>query len=219
MSMIQNEMQSLGLQVADMGTLTTNMLEGVVALLQDFDEAAINRILDEESQSDDMQLMIDKEAVRILTVFSPVASDLRFALSVTRVSTELERIADHARSICRYTIPLQHSNTTMSDRTKELSTQVTSMVHDAMVSFAEGDCDLASRTIRADEHADAIYDQAVQELIDANSSLPDGDEQVDLRGVMVQILICRSLERIGDQATNICEEVMYMVQGQDVRHQ
>jgi phosphate transport system protein len=219
MKKFDRELASLRNRVVEMGKLAQSMVEMAISATADLD-AVYKAILEGEDRLDQMQLDIDHEAVRLLTVYSPVAADLRFVLSVSHVNNALERIGDQAVGLC-HTIDFAGKHRAAGGealpKLKQMGEIVLGMMRDAILAFVGEDAALAERTIGQDDAVDAINDQIMREVLGA-AARKAGVEERDVPGALTQILIARSLERFGDQATNICEEVIYMVQGADVRH-
>lgn len=219
MKKFDRELASLRNRVVEMGKLAQSMVEMAISATADLD-AVYKAILEGEDRLDQMQLDIDHEAVRLLTVYSPVAADLRFVLSVSHVNNALERIGDQAVGLC-HTIDFAGKHRAAGGealpKLKQMGEIVLGMIRDAILAFVGEDAALAERTIGQDDAVDAINDQIMREVLGA-AARKAGVEERDVPGALTQILIARSLERFGDQATNICEEVIYMVQGADVRH-
>lgn len=168
------------------------------------DEAAVN----------DLQIKIDEKAIQLIALHNPVADDLRFLVMATRIAGELERLADQAVNIAQNTsflvaqpllkplvdIPI------MADIARR-------MVIDSLDAFTRRDAGLARKVLDTDDKVDAFKDQIFRELLTYMMSDPSS-----IQRALALILISRNLERIGDHATNIAEEVIYLVEGRDVRH-
>ncbi len=221
MKKLESELEDLRSRVSKMGSLTESMVRQVVQIVHGIDHGDFyHEMITQEESLDQLQVEVDKEAVRLLTVYAPVASDLRFVLSVTRVSAELERIGDQCKNICG-SVQLMRSKglTCGNSHVKKMAEEVSTMVREAMDSFVKNDSHRARAIIASDDVVDAMNDQVLDELLSDDVVRRGIEQPVDLAGTMAQILLTRSLERIGDQATNICEEVVYMVKGDDIRHQ
>lgn len=219
MKKFDRELASLRGKVVEMGKLAQSMVEMAITAMTDLD-AVYQVILEGEDRLDQMELDIDRETVRLLTVYSPVATDLRFVLAVSHVNHALERIGDQAVGLC-HTIDFAGKHRAAGGeampKLKQMAEVVRGMIRDAILAFVGEDAALAERTIALDDSVDAINDQIMREVLGA-AARQMGMEERDVPGALTQILVARSLERFGDQATNICEEVIYMVQGADVRH-
>jgi phosphate transport system protein len=224
MKKLERELENLKERVAQMGDLTQTMVaEAVAALFDPGNDDHHDQVRSDERRLDQMQLDVDKEAVRLLTVYGPVAANLRLVLSVTRINAELERIGDQTVSMCNH-IELMASE---SDRQplpqfQGMAKLVGAMLYDALKAFRLDDSDKARSTMANDNLVDVLNDDIVHELLGGGSPPPsDAAAKAaakDVAGSVAQIMISQSLERIGDQACNICEQIIYMVEGHDVRH-
>lgn len=215
MKKFEQELDNLKQQVQGMGELAEQMVDWASAAMVQRDRAIIQQVIAAEPLMDRFQIEIDREAIRLITVYSPIAKDLRFLLMVARINTELERIGDQALNNCEYVEQLLSTPppqplldlSRMADITR-------TMVRDALHAFLEEDIDRAEQVLKADDEVDALNSQTFRDLLTDTAVNQDTINQC-----MILILIARSLERIADHATNICEEVIYMVKGEDIRHQ
>ena len=148
-----------------------------------------------------------------MTIYAPVAKDLRFLLMIARINSELERIGDHAVDNCEYLRLLSDPQPPLDDLSN-MSGIVLGMVRDALQAFQQEDTQQAQAVMRLDDRVDALDAQVFRELLEHPAA--DADSRAHS---MSLILVARSLERIADHATNICEEVFYLVEGADIRHQ
>jgi phosphate transport system protein len=221
MKKMEHDLSVLRQKVIEMGNLTEHMVvQAIDALSQDAGQDLMRRIMDNETKLDQMQLDIDKEAIRLLTVYSPVAGDLRLIMSVSRITAELERIGDHSLNMCESLLmALDQTELHLLPEVEKMASVVKGMVSDALNSFVQSDIRKARATIASDNMVDALNDQVVGELLSVEAVREVIQGAGDLAGAMAQLLIARSLERIADQSTNISEEVVYMVKGHDIRHQ
>src|SRR4051812_10203033 len=214
MKKFDQELAKLGALVMEMGAVTDTILAMANAAMTDL-EAVYKKILKAEEQLDRMQLQIDREAVRLLTVYSPVASDLRYVLSVSHVNAALERIGDQAVGLC-HTIDSadRRADSGVLPTLIAMGERAAVMVKDAQMAFFKRDADMARSIMSKDDSLDELNDRVLKQTLSENES----SARPDVARAITQILLARTWERIGDQATNICEEVIYIVQGADVRH-
>ena len=220
MKKFSDELNALRQRVVEMGNLAEKMVGNAIdAISAPGRDELIRQVVEDEEMLDQMQLGLDKESIRLLTVYSPVASDLRFVMSVSRITAELERMGDHACNMCQ-AIQLMASKTSAPPLPMllRLSSVVRTMVSDALDAFLHDDVAKARSTIASDDMADALNDQLIEELLSDEVVHTAVDESQDIAGALAQMLIGRSLERIADQSTNVSEEIIYMVRGDDVRH-
>lgn len=219
MNQLGQDLEQLLKRTEEMGRLTQSMVNRSIDAIASADVDAFGPVFEAEERMDQYQLDIDEEVVRILTAFSPVSAELRRLLSVSRIAAELERIGDQATNLCE-NLRLMTTKSdaspirdvvTMGERVKE-------MVRDCLQAFYTRDTEKAMSTISNDDLVDALNDQIVQQLLQDENVRKNIIDARDTAHSLSQILIASSLERIADQATNICEDVVYMVKGSDIRH-
>jgi len=215
MKRFEQELDNLKRQVMEMGEVAESMVVWASAALIERDRAAIQQVLTSEPKVDRFQIDIDSEAIRLITVYSPIAKDLRFLLMVVLITSDLELIGDQALNNCEYVELLLSAPPPKPFLDLSRMSEVThTMVHDALQAFQDEDIDKAQQVLKTDDEVDALNAQTFRDLVTATTVDPDTINQC-----MTLILLARSLERIADHATNICEEVVYVVQGEDIRHQ
>lgn len=215
MKKFETELTRLKEQTVQMGELAESMVTGATTDLPKGDPELIRRIRADERRLDVLQVEIDREAIRLVTVYAPVAKDLRFLLMIARINSELERMGDQAVDICEYVEPLPaHDMTPLPPELAQLATLTRDMVRDALRAFEDEDIERARRVIDLDDRVDALYADTFRMLVARANTEPRA-----VASWMGLILVGRSLERIADHATNVCEEVFYLVKGEDIRHQ
>ncbi|MFM8270455.1 MAG: phosphate signaling complex protein PhoU, partial [Pseudomonadota bacterium] len=156
----------------------------------------------------------DAECLKLLATQQPLASDLRFLLSVVKINTDLERMADQAVNIANNTeYYLKHAPYSDLNDLIRMSEIVRELVKQAIDAFINSDSTLAKMVLDADDEVDHLKDKVFKNALEAMKQETNEVEQ----GLNV-ILIARNLERIGDHATNIAEDVIFTVSGKDIRH-
>ena len=219
MSKFENELTDLEAQLSEMSQLAISMVDLAVSAVHDRTRDVHDDVAGSEAMLDQMQSRIDNEAIRLLTVYGPVASSLRQILVVTHMTAQLERIGDQVMNVDESLklIASDRDQPTLS-RIHEMADTVRLMVDNAVKSYFDRDIELAEATRAEDDLVDASNLQVMQLLLsdDVVHSVLTGEK--DIRDSLAQMLIARHLERIADQAVNICKEVAFMVQGEDVRH-
>ena len=212
MKQFQQELTELKQRVLDMGALAESMVAGASHALITAERDGIQQVLANEPALDRFQIEIDREAIRLITIYAPVAKDLRFLLMIARINSELERIGDQAVDNCEYVKLLTGPRPSHDDLSK-MSEIVLGMVHDALQAFQEEDTQQARAVLGLDDRVDALNARIFRDLLEHPAA--DAGSRARSMGL---ILVARSLERIADHATNICEEVFYLVEGADIRH-
>src|SRR5512143_2144455 len=183
-------------QVLRMGGLVEQMTRRVVQALVQRDVGILADVRAMEAQVNQLHIEIDEACLELIALRQPAAVDLRFIAAAMKINTDMERIGDQAIDIPR-----------MADIAQE-------MLKAALDAFVNGDDELAYRTILRDDTVDQLKDQVFRELLTFMMADP-----TTIPRAMDLILVSRHLERIADHTTNICEDVIFMVKGKDVRHQ
>jgi len=178
------------------------------------DEALATRVLDEEKAINEMQIEIDDRVMQLVALQQPMAVDLRFILSASRINNDLERIGDQAVNIAQSALRiLRHPQVKPYVDLPRMSELAEGMVRDSLNALVRRDADLAKSVLVRDDQVDNLRDQIFRELLTymmENSAV--------IYPAFELVLVTKNLERIGDHATNIAEDVIYMVAGRDVRH-
>lgn len=195
-------------------TLVDARVERVVEALARSDFDAAREVRHGDREVDEMELDIEAECIEVLALHQPVAGDLRFIIACLRINNEVERIGDLAKGVAKRII---HLNKLGFLRTPgilgDMSAAVRDMLSLALTAVADNDADLARRIRRGDTAIDElqrnILEWTQQELAENGTST---EAAIDT------MIVARGLERIGDMCTNIAEEVIFMVEGEVVRH-
>ena len=178
------------------------------------DEALAKRVLDEEKAINEMQIEIDDRVMQLVALQQPMAVDLRFILSASRINNDLERIGDQAVNIAQSALRiLRHPQVKPYVDLPRMSELAEGMVRDSLNALVHRDAELAKSVLIRDDEVDHLRDQIFRELLTymmENSAV--------VFPAFELVLVTKNLERIGDHATNIAEDVIYMVAGRDVRH-
>ncbi len=209
-----DELILLKKKIVTMSDTARDMFNTVMKALVERDADHLNQVPDMEEVVDRHQIEVDEDVTRLMAVYGPVALDLRFVLMVARINTELERIGDQAMNMREHAELLvrEPELKKLVDLPRMAETAAT-MLNNAMTAFNTDDTKLAKEVIKTDDVIDSLYDQIFRELL----TYMIADPKNIARSVAL-IFIARSLERIADHATNIAEEVIYVVKGVDVRH-
>jgi phosphate transport system protein len=208
------ELDELSNRLLEMAGLVESAIHRSVRSLVEQDRELAQQVIRDEPQINKMEMEIDGVATRLLALRQPVARDLRFLTAALKINTDLERMGDLANHIAERSLSLMHHPLVkpMTDIPK-MASLVQSMLLKCLEAFVKGDADLARSVLRSDDEVDGLRDSVYAELMSAMQQDPGVvTAAVDL------IFVARNLERIGDHTTNIAEDVVYLVQGIDVRH-
>jgi len=210
----QDELDQLKARLLEMGGLAEDRVRLAMRALVDRDAALVERVLAGDLPINQLHIEIDSRCVKLLALHQPMAIDLRVILSAVKINTDLERVGDLAINIAeaahRY---LAHAPVKELIDIPRMADLAHGMLRDALDAFVRRDTELAQQVLDADDMLDALKTQVFRELLTYMLQDPHTIEpSLDL------ILISRHLERIGDHATNIAEDVIFMVSARDVRH-
>ncbi len=209
------DLERLRSKVLAMGGLVEEQLQRGLTALVEGDSQLGETVAREDRKVDEMELALDEECSRILATRSPAAGDLRVIVATIKAITDLERIGDECEKIGLIAARLAVAERP-TDRYREvrhLGREVQQIVHDALDAFARMDAERALRTARHDRVIDEEY-----ELIQRQSITFMMEDPRQIRRALDVMWVVRALERIGDHAKNLCEYVVYMTHGKDIRH-
>jgi len=209
------ELADLHEKVLRMGGLAEQMTRRSVQSLVERKGEMLEEVRAMEAQVNRLHLDIDETCLEILALRQPAAKDLRFIAAAMKINADLERIGDQAINIAQRTesllsVPLLKP---LIDIPRMAQT-AEEMLKGSLDAFVNGDAELAYATILRDDSVDQLKDQIFRELLTYMMADPK-----TIPTAMDLTLVSRHLERVGDHATNICEHVIFMVKGKDVRHQ
>ena len=209
------DIEDLRNTVLSMGGLVETQLSRAIAAIVSGDSDMGLKVARDDYKVNNLEVEIDEECSRILATRAPAAGDLRLIVAIIKTITDLERIGDEAEKIGFLASKLAGMDRPADSyrELKNLGSHVSHMLRDAMNAFARLDVAEALEVVREDELVDEEYDAITRQCITFMMEDPRS-----IKRVMNVTWAARSLERIGDHAKNICEYVIYMVEGRDVRH-
>ncbi|MEK6645099.1 MAG: phosphate signaling complex protein PhoU [Candidatus Firestonebacteria bacterium] len=208
------ELKSLNERILYMGGLIESMTYNAIKALVDRNADLVKEIFKTEDEVNKLHIEIDDKCLKLVALRQPTAVDLRFIASAMKINSDLERMGDQAVNIAENTEDLlkQPQLKPLIDLPK-MADIAKNMVKDSLDAFVKKDVELAKSVLARDDEVDNLKDQIFRELLTYMIASPQNIERsLDL------ILISRNLERIGDHATNIAEDVIFMVIGKDIRH-
>ncbi|MGB0473932.1 MAG: phosphate signaling complex protein PhoU [Porticoccaceae bacterium] len=216
MTQFDEELEEIRTQLMEMGGKVEQQLKNSIQAVIKADSSLAEEVIREERMVDEMEVDIDEACILIIARRQPAASDLRFVMMVTKAINDLERIGDEARKIANHAVILSEQDG-LSQGYKEvrhLGDSVSGMLANALDAFARFDVEAAMKTLEEDAQVDLDYKSALRELVTYMMEDPRSISRA------INILwVVRSLERIGDHAKNLCEQIVYVVKGKDIRHQ
>jgi phosphate transport system protein len=209
------DLERVRTQVLSMGGVVEAQLAKSLQALTDGDSALGESVAVDDLTVNGMEIAIDEECSRILATRAPAAGDLRLVVAIIKTITDLERIGDEGEKIgyLASRLAVMERPESKYREIKHLGRIVSRMVHDSLDAFARMDAIGALRVAREDRVVDEEYESIQRQCITFMMEDPR-----TIRRALDVMWVVRSLERIGDHAKNICEYVIYMVHGKDVRH-
>jgi phosphate transport system protein len=214
MSHLDEQIQELLKRLLLMGRLAESMIQLALRTLIERNELLGAEVNQKEKEVNDLQIEIDDTAVKLTALQQPVGGDVRFLFMASRIATELERIGDQAVNI------IQNAHHVLKAPAMKplvdlpvMGEIAEKMVRDSLDALINRDCSMAMQVLEDEKKVDAHRDQIFRVLLTYMMADPGTIERA-----LALILISRNLERVGDHATNIAEEVIYLVEGREVRH-
>lgn len=209
------ELEEIRSRVLQMGGLVEQQIDQALAALVKADAQLGETVIMGDTKVNRSEVTIDEECSQIIVRRQPAAGDLRLVVAVIKTITDLERIGDEAERIARMAVQLADEERPKNNyaEIQALGTHVRQMLHDALDAFARLDIEAALEVAREDRRVDQEYGGIIRQMI----TFMMEDPRTISRAINV-IWAARALERIGDHARNICEYIIYLVKGRDVRH-
>ena len=211
---LQKELEKIKKQILSLGAMVEDRVRMAGQAITQIDAQLAARIVETDWEIDEMEVDIEEDCLKILALHQPVAVDLRFLIAVIKINNDLERIADEAMNIAERVISIgkrqdpgfRFDYATMCSKAEQMLKRSL----DALVNL---DVDLSFKIVMQDDEVDTMHRQAYQQTCEKMSQKPDA-----IKSLLNYYLISRHLERIADHATNIAEEVIYLIEGEIVRH-
>ena len=211
---LQKDLEKLRMTVLEMGTIIEESISLAVTSLMTNDRAIAEQVVAEDQDVDQREVTIEEECLKILALHQPVARDLRFVVAVLKMNNDLERIGDFAVNTAERTLYLAHHGTVPVPKgLGAMAAKAGQMVRRSLDALIEYDADIARRVIASDDEVDDLRDSLFSTVLN------EIRKDVSHLDHWIQILSCiRYMERIADLATNIAQDVVYLVEGDVVRH-
>jgi len=214
-SRYNTDLERVRSSVLEMGGLVERQLTQAIGGITEPDARVMMRVAQEELRVNQLERSIDEDCSRILATRGPTASDLRLIITILKTITDLERIGDEGEKVAGIAarLAMRERPNNRYRELRNLGEVVIDMVHDTLDAFARFDTNLALAVLRRDRTVDEEYEAIHRQNITFMMEDPRS-----IRRALDVMWVVRSLERIGDHAKNICEYLIYLVLGKDVRH-
>jgi phosphate transport system protein len=210
----EQHLSKLRTRIIKMSSLVEEQLEFALKAVNEGNKELANLVIERDEKVNNLDRKIDKTCQKIIALSQPVAMDLRLVITALTINTNLERIGDLAENIARNILVLGHKPVFI-DETKysEMSIVAREMIKDALESFNNQDAVLAKKVIGMDDQLDSLF---AENRIAIIASMKEDPNKIDEALAILEI--CRHIERIGDHATNIAEDVYFIVEAQLIKH-
>jgi len=212
-----SELESLRSRVVSMGGLAERQISDALTALRDQNHELAEYVIRTDHRINAQEVSIDEDCTYVLARRQPAAGDLRMVMAIIKTITDIERIGDESEKIARIAAQLSTASTPdlkkLVQQIDEMGHTVRNNLRESLDAFVRTDVEAAVATARKDEEIDKRYVALLSELTEHIKEHPEDTE--DFQSL---IWVARSLERIGDHSENICEYVIYLVKGKDVRH-
>lgn len=210
----ETELKDLKNRILAMAGFVEQAMERAISALLEKNKSRLNEVHELEKKINQAHIDVDNTCLGILARQSPVAADLRLILAIIKINTDLERMGDQAVNLAKNADHyLKHGPIELAQRLPHLTKLVREMVRSALDAFVNSDVELARNVLASDDAVDEIKNSMVLTLTEQMKKEPE-----HIESALNLILITRNLERMGDHATNIAEDVIFATTGEDVRH-
>lgn len=211
------ELDAIRAHLTRMGGMVEEQVRAALTAFADGDRELIELVISRDQGVDKMEVAIDDACTHIVARRQPTAIDLRMVMAVGKTVTDLERVGDEAKKIAKVARNILERGKTQ-DLVRlidigRMGRQAAAMLHDVLDAFVRLDTETAARIVRQDEEIDQHFNAIVRQLVTYMMEDPR-----TISTALDVIFIAKSIERIGDHATNLAENVIYVVRGRDVRH-
>jgi phosphate transport system protein len=211
---LPRQIDALKQQILFVGTLVEEAIAKAISALIDRDRALASSVIEADNEIDRMEVDVEEEVLKILALYQPVAADLRFVVAVLKINNDLERMGDLAKNVAKRVVFLADCERfDLPVDFRGMATRVKSMVKDSLDALVNADTLLAHKVRESDDDVDVQRRTIEKQIEQQIAAHPDRTD------CLIRLSsVARHLERIADMATNIAEDVIYMVEGEIVRH-
>jgi phosphate transport system protein len=211
---LERDLDAIEQEILDQSSRVEEMIAKSCQALVERRPDTAQEVIANEVEINAREVKIEEECLKILALHQPVAVDLRRTATVLKINTELERIADLAVNIAERTISLaDHPEFEIPPKLERMFVRASDMVHEALDAFVDQNVEAAREVCRRDDEVDDYNRRVIEDLLETMRSRSDLVE-----AALHFFSVCRHVERIGDCATNIAEDVIYLVEGEIARH-
>jgi phosphate transport system protein len=212
---VVRQIDNLKQKILYVGTLVEEAIANAISALINRDAALADKIINNDAVIDRMEVEVEEECLKILALYQPVANDLRFVVSTLKINNDLERMGDLAKNVAKRVAFIARAEPIdLTIDFRAMATQAQNMVKQSLDALVSGDALLARQVRQEDDEVDKSRQRIRRQVLEGIRRMPERTEFL-----LKLNSVSKHLERIADMATNIAEDVIYMVEGEIVRHQ
>lgn len=210
---LQKAIEKIKKEILSLGAMVEDRFQKAIFAVKTEDLELAQEIIDTDFQIDEREIEVEEECLKILALYQPVATDLRFLIAVIKINNDLERIADYASNIAkRYKTGSQSPDKFKYDYTP-MADQAARMLRMSLDALVSMDVDMAYEVRDMDAQVNKMRNEAYDSMKKDIKAYPE-----KVGAIINMYLISRHIERIGDHTTNVAEEVIYLIEGEIIRH-
>ena len=209
------QLAALKERLLDMARRAEELVDLAVDALRERDAGKAEAVLTSDAEIDALELEVERQAIALLATQQPMARDLRFIIGAIKISSDLERVGDHAVNIAQATLRLiEHKYAlTPGPEIDDMARRARQMLDDAMDAFVRADGPLGRAVCQRDNEVDALEETVFRVLLTRMMESPPV-----ISSALQHLLVSRNLERVADLATNIAEDAVYLAEGKQIKH-
>ena len=210
----RRELNTIKKKILTLGTLVEERVRRGVEAIENGDAKIAEQLIRSDYEIDEMEVEVEEECLKVIALHQPVAVDLRFLIAVIKINNDLERIGDQVVNIAqRVQVLSRHKGMDFHFDYSTMASKAEDMLRMSLDALVNMDVDMALKVVAKDDEVDAIQREAYDRIKTAI-----GEHSDRVAYLINLLLISRHLERLADHATNIAEEVIYMIEGEIIRH-
>lgn len=211
---IHHELNVLERRLLKMAALAEESVLKAVRCCHDVDKDVADELIDNDIELDRQEVFIEEEALKVLALYQPVAGDLRFIIAALKINGDLERIGDLAVTIAKSVKHMgEIPGVVLSESLDTVADHALRLLRDSLDAFTRQDAAIAKELVAKEPERAILQRQVIDEISQAFKDHPES-----LETLISVLFVCRALERVADHASNIAEDVVYMLEGRIVRH-
>ena len=208
------ELETLKGRLLELADLAKTALDRSITAFRDRNQDLAGQVIEGDKAINDLEVVLDGECIRLVALYQPVAVDLRIIMAVDHIIAEIERVGDMAVNMAEEALTqARFPDHPLHPQIIPMARKVQDMLMRSLEAFINRDVPAARQVCRDDDEIDHLDQSIIQEILESMTA-----HQEIVPGDLSQITIVRNLERVGDHATNIAEQVIFMVEGENVRH-